>query len=446
MTKTDFHLADPSPVRLFVLLASVLLVIVLIVLGYPLYALPPLCVAGVLIFMTVRHPENYFALQQDKITAEQYARYNRFIDAMISGNIIDDDTTLEQLVILETSPFVYTLEMHQHGKTYDMLQRACEGSLNAMEALDVSVKQDSASKYTVRYSALDPKQVLADMPAPFRELIDSDISLTHLPIGKLEDGEPVYVNLESRNMLANGNPRSGKSVMLSCLLAGLCRANQNHPINIAVMSPKILDFQEFEDGVKLISDVSEMLDFLEKIHAEANRRKQFCIANRIKKIEPKHYATCPPIVIIIDEFTVIKTTTQEDEKGRAVRIGEQVENAVMRLVAETGFAAISFVLCTQRVSSQNMRTDLRDLIAGNRVSFATETPETDRMIFGDYAEYAPCHEIATTQKGVGYISIDGVKPVPFKGAFADADDERDAAAIAARYQMQRRQRRRSRHV
>lgn len=445
MDKDLFYLSDPAPARLIVLLSCCLLAIVIIYLGYPLYALPPLCVAGVFIFMTVRHPEQFFALQQDKITRENYARYNRFIDALIAGKIIDDDTIPEQLVIFEPSPFVYTVEMHQPGKTFDMLQRACENSLNSMEALAVSVKQDSASNYTVRYSALDPKQVLAEMPVPFRELLDPDISLSHLPIGKFEDGTPVYVNLESRNMIGNGNPRSGKSVMLSCLLAGLCRANLNHPVNIAVMSPKILDFQEFEDGVRLISDVDEMLDFLEKIHAEAQRRKQFCIANRIKKIEPKHYAQCPPIVIVIDEFTVIKTTTQEDDKGRAVRIGEQIENAVMRLVAETGFAAISFVLCTQRVSSQNMRTDLRDLIAGCRVSFATETPETDRMIFGDYAEYAPCHEIATTQKGVGYISIDGVKPVPFKGAFADATDERDAAEIAYQKRIERKQRKKVRH-
>lgn len=444
MTRTLFHLQDPVPARSLAFCIALVLVVVVIVLGLPLYlAFLPFVIAGVLLFMTIRHPEQYFALQQDKITWERYARYNRFIDAMVSGKIIDEETTREDLEILEVSPFVYTLEIHQHGKTYDMLQRACEQSLNAMGALAVDVKQESASMYRVRYSALDPKQILADMPAPFSELLDDELSISHLPVGKYEDESTVFMNLDSRNALINGNPRSGKSVLLSCLLSALCRI-ERHPLLVVCMSPKILDFQEFEGSVKLISDPAAMLDYLEKVHQEAERRKQYCIDRRIKKITAEHYEACPPIVVIMDEFTVIKTSTTEDEKGRAVRIGEQVENAVMRLVAETGFAAISFVLCTQRVSSQNMRTDLRDLIAGNRISFATETPESDRMIFGDYAEFAPCHEIATTQKGVGYISADGMKPVPFKGAFADTADESAAAEIGRRQLIERKKRKKVR--
>lgn len=183
MDRTIFHVQDPAPARLIALIVFIVLAIVFIVFWVPVYALLPVACAGVLVFMSVRHPEQYFALQQDRITAETYARYNRFIDALVSANIIDENTTQQDLTVLEVSPYVYTVEMRQQGKTGDMLRRACETSLNAMEALAVDVKQDSASSYTVRYSARDPREILSDMSAPYRELMDPEISIAHLPVG-----------------------------------------------------------------------------------------------------------------------------------------------------------------------------------------------------------------------------------------------------------------------
>ena len=164
------------------------------------------------------------------------------------------------------------------------------------------------------------------------------------------------------------------------------------------MSPKILDFQTFEGcGIRLVQDIEEMTAALNEVHAEAEARKAWCVAH--------------------------------NKKGKTVKIGDLIEQKIMRLVAETGFAAISFVLATQRVSSTNMSTNLRDLIAGARCSFATETIESTKMILGDYASEAPCHDITTDQKGVGYISLDGVRPRPFKGAYASEADERAAADL-----------------
>ncbi len=100
----------------------------------------------------------------------------------------------------------------------------------------------------------------------------------------------------------------------------------------------------------------------------------------------------------------------------------------MKLVAETRFAAFSFVIATQRVSSKNMSTDLRDLLGGNRIGFASETEETDKMIFGDLYKDAPCYRIGADLKGVGYISTDSQKPILFKGYFANEYDELNAAA------------------
>lgn len=251
------------------------------------------------------------------------------------------------------------------------------------------------------------------------------MEISKLPIGIYADGEPVLISLESRNCLINGNPRSGKSVCLSALICSLlrCRAER-----VFVLSPKILDFQNFEHAVGLFKEPGEMLAFLEQLDEQAEYRKTLCERHRIKKIT-EFTADVPHITVIVDEYTVIRKRTTLDEKGKTVKVGEQIEAAIMRLIAETGFAGISFVISTQRASSQNMSTDTRDIISGNRISFATSSIETNKMIFGDMAEYAPCHEITREQVGCGYISVDDGMPRAFKGAFASDVDELEAVRI-----------------
>lgn len=253
------------------------------------------------------------------------------------------------------------------------------------------------------------------------------MDITKLPIGMYADGSPVFMSLESRNALINGNPRSGKSVCLSALICSLLRCDNEHVI---IMSPKILDFQRFAPAVELIKDADVMLERLKALKEESEARKLYCEQKFLKKIEPSLYSVYPHITVIVDEFTVIKKSTKADDKGKTIKIGEQIEAEIMKLIAETGFAAFSFVLSTQRVSSTNMSTDIRDIVSGNRISFATSTPETDRMIFGEYATYAPCYEINRYQVGCGYISVDDAIPVPFKGAFATEQDEDQAVRYA----------------
>ena len=170
-----------------------------------------------------------------------------------------------------------------------------------------------------------------------------------------------------------------------------------------------------------------MIAALRGVKEEMDRRKSYCRSNGLKKIE--HFTDdLPHITVIVDEFSVIKKTVVPDEKGKPRKIGVEFETILTSIVEEGGFAGISFVLATQRVSSNNMSTDLRDLISGTRISFAQETTESDRMVFGDLARYAPAHEIPNDCKGVGYISVGGRKPVLFKCALAEKDDERRIAS------------------
>ena len=421
--KEKIYKTPPPPVRHIALVAFVIVGVVCLFLYLPLSVLCLWC-AGVLVYYTIREPESVAALQQDGRDRRVTDCLNKFIDALYIGGVLDEYTTPDDVEITSPALLVFDVEIRQAGKTEAALRKAAEDSLNALECVAVETRRTAPSRYRVVYSPKMPAERLAAMSCRYRDLKAAE-SIKALPIGTYEDGQPVYMNLESRNALIGGNPRSGKSVAIAALLCGLCRCPHER---ITVLSPKSLDFQEFAPAVRLIQDPAEMLDYLNELHEEAERRKAWCVLHRQKKIEPCHYTAMPHITTIVDEFAVIRAATTTDEKGKTIKTGEQIQAAVFRLVAETGFAALSFVLCLQKASgASGISTDLRDLINGNRISFATETPEATKMVLGEFADDAPCHLITTEQKGVGDISVDGQPPRPFRGALTTQQDEEEAA-------------------
>lgn len=249
----------------------------------------------------------------------------------------------------------------------------------------------------------------------------TQIDLKHLPIGVYADGSPAYANLASGNMICQGEPGSGKSVMLSALASSILRAVPQ--IQFAILSPKSLDFQNFMGAVRVIQDKKEMLAYLEWVQQQGELRKQVCLDRHIKKIDSDLWDEYPPIVTMIDEYAMVYHSTDPNATGAAKNIGFQIDNKVNELVAEMRFAAISNILTTQRFSTDNIGSTLRANISGTICSFATNGATTDSMIWKDEVDDAPCYKIKKSQVGCGYIAIGGEKPRPFKGAFADDADE-----------------------
>lgn len=389
--------------------------------------------AAAIVYASVRKPDSWLALAQDDRNNEEISRFNRFVDILRAGGIIDDKTTDEDIAIDMPAPLVYTVSLRQIGKTDKALLKAAQSSLDALGCVSVEVRRTAPSEYIVIYSEYPPVDELAAMSVSFSSLLSrvDDISVSCLPIGVYQDGSPVVASLESRNGLLAGVMGSGKSVCLSALVCALLRCNRpGRPLEkTVIISPKILDFQNFQGACRLISDYAEIMDFLDELHTEIERRKAYCILHGIKKITPDLYDEMPHISVIVDEYTVIKTATAKDDKGKIVKIGEQIETELMRILAEARFAAVSIVIALQKADSRNIDTRTRDLISGCRISFSAEGKTSSEMIFGDYAVNAPCHEIGADRPGVGYVQIDAELPKPFKGAFADDDDELAAAAF-----------------
>lgn len=263
----------------------------------------------------------------------------------------------------------------------------------------------------------------------------TQIDLKHLPVGVYVDGSPAYVNLAAGNMMCQGEPGSGKSVMLSALASSILRASPQ--IVFAILSPKSLDFQNFMGAVKVIQDPEEMLAYLQWVQDQGNIRKQVCLDKHIKKIDKDLWEEYPPIVTMLDEYAMIRNSVLYIN-GKKRTIGAEIEQKLNQLVAEMRFAAISNIITTQRfMIGSTIDSTLRDNISGTMCSFATNSAATDAMIWKDDSEDAPCYKIKKSQVGCGYIAVGGEKPRAFKGAFADDDDE----IAAAEYYIEKRKER-----
>lgn len=431
ISPVDVFYKTPAPrVRLISLIVLVLFTVAAVVMVSPLAFLSAWA-AIVMIYVSIWHPDSPVAIQQDDRAFEEVVRFNKFVDILAAGGVIDADTTEEDIKLDMPAPLVYTVALHQIGKTMKQLDAAVKNSLDAMGAVSVEIRRTAPSEYVVVFSEFPPVDELAAVEVSFSSLLSrvGDVDINHLPLGVYQDGSPVLASLASRNGLLAGVMGSGKSVCLSALVCALLRCNRPGDVceEVVIISPKILDFQKFKGACRLISSYDDIFAYLEDLAAEVERRKALCIEAGVKKISPDmaHHIT-----LIVDEYTVLKTGTLTDEKGKVLKVGETFEAALMRLLAEARFASVSIVIALQKADSRNIDTRTRDLISGVRCSFAAEGKTSAEMVFGEFACNAPCHEIGMNAPGVGYIQLDADCPKPFKGAFADDDDELAAAEYA----------------
>lgn len=355
--------------------------------------------------------------------------YNKFIDVLITGAVIDKNTKPDdiELKVIDKNPPTYELKLKQIGKTERQLEIACENALFAYSAYLVDIEDLGNTRYRITFKIESDIELLTNAGIiTYDEVLNktentgTQIDLKHLPAGQYADGSPAYVNLAAGNSLCQGEPGSGKSVYLSALSCSILRAVPQ--IQFAILSPKSLDFQNFMEAIPVIQKPEEMLAYLRWAEEQGEIRKQVCLDRHIKKISKDEWEEYPPIVIMIDEYATVQGNTAkfiDPKDGKSKMIGNEIQQAVKHIVAEMRFAAISIIMATQRFSNDCIDTTLRANISGTIASFATNNSITDTMVWQDDAEQAQCYKIKKTQIGCGYIAVGGANPQAFKGAYCD---------------------------
>jgi len=221
----------------------------------------------------------------------------------------------------------------------------------------------------------------------FKELIEGELQSSknmEIPVvmGKDISGEAQTVDLvQMPHLLIAGATGSGKSVCVNSLILSILY--QLHPVDckLILIDPKIVELKLYNDIPHLLTPVitepKKAFQALQYCIYEMERRYACLdsvgvrdIRHYNKRIKEKNLAQehMPYIVVVIDEFADLMTTT-----------GKELESTVARLAAMSRAVGIHLVLATQRPSI-DVITGLIKANIPSRIAFMVASKTDSRII------------------------------------------------------------------
>ena len=258
----------------------------------------------------------------------------------------------------------------------------------------------------------------------FRELIEGELQSgknMEIPVvmGKDISGEAQTVDLvQMPHLLIAGATGSGKSVCVNSFILSILY--QLHPVDcrLILIDPKIVELKLYNDIPHLLTPVitepKKAFQALQYCIYEMERRYACLdsvgvrdIRHYNKRIKEKNLAQehMPYIVVVIDEFADLMTTT-----------GKELESTVARLAAMSRAVGIHLVLATQRPSI-DVITGLIKANIPSRIAFMVASKTDSRIII----------DMVGAEKllGKGDMLYSGVVdpfPIRMQGAFISEEE------------------------
>ena len=259
----------------------------------------------------------------------------------------------------------------------------------------------------------------------FKEIIESELALPgkrmEIPVvmGKDITGEAQTVDLvQMPHLLIAGSTGSGKSVCVNSIILSILY--QLHPADCRLMliDPKIVELKLYNDIPHLLTPVitepKKAFQALQYCIYEMERRYACLdsvgvrdIRGYNKRIKEKNFAAehMPYIVVVIDEFADLMTTT-----------GKELESTVARLAAMSRAVGIHLVLATQRPSI-DVITGLIKANIPSRIAFMVASKTDSRIII----------DMTGAEKLLGkgdmlYAGVVDPFPIRMQGAFVSEEE------------------------
>jgi DNA segregation ATPase FtsK/SpoIIIE, S-DNA-T family len=240
-----------------------------------------------------------------------------------------------------------------------------------------------------------------------------------------ENGHRVEVTLAYRNLLAGGEPGSGKSSLLNTIIA---HAALSSDAKLWLFDGKIVELGLWRPVADVFvgNSITDALTRLVELQAEMELRYRLLEAaerRKILRIDPLELIVC-----VIDELAYYTATIGTKDEQEQFRI------LLRDLVARGRAAGIIVIAATQRPSADIIPTSLRDLF-GYRVAFRCTTDSSSDIILsvGWASEGYSAKDIAPEDRGVGLLLAEGGIPRRFKAAYLT--DAQIRAVIAAALQI-----------
>lgn len=200
-----------------------------------------------------------------------------------------------------------------------------------------------------------------------------------IPIGQGVDGPMWRSLLETGHILVGGESGSGKSTWLHAMLAALLSAHSPAELQAALLDPKQVEFQAYQERPHLLApvaaEVGEASVLTARLLAELDRRRaRFAEVGARNLINYCHLTgdSLPLVLLVVDEVTDIAL-----EAG----LKSLFYKNLIRLVSKGRAFGLVVVLATQNPKAEVLNT----LIRGNmstRIAFRVATANHSRTILG----------------------------------------------------------------
>lgn len=228
-------------------------------------------------------------------------------------------------------------------------------------------------------------------------------------LGIDEYGEPVYLDLMYRNLLAAGEPGGGKSGFLNIICAhGALSTNTR----LVLFDGKRVELGLYRDVADAFvgPDITHAIATMKRLQVVMDNRYQWLEAQNRRKIGPAD--DLEVILAIFDEIAYFSATVGEKREQ------EEFTTLLRDLVARGRAAGVIVVAATQRPSFDIIPTSLRDLFA-YRCAFRCTTSNSSNIILGQgWAEAGfSAHTISPTNQGAALLLAESGAPRLIKCAF-----------------------------
>jgi S-DNA-T family DNA segregation ATPase FtsK/SpoIIIE len=242
-------------------------------------------------------------------------------------------------------------------------------------------------------------------------------------IGVDEFGEPVYIRLIYRNLLAAGEPGGGKSGLLNIIVAHAALSARTRTVLFDGKQVELGMWDQVADEF-VGPDLDHAIITLRRLQKVMDNRYTWLRVHRRRKVEPGDGMTV--IVVIFDEIALFSATlgTEQQQKEFIALLRD--------LVARGRAAAMPVIAATQRPSVDIIPKSLRDIF-GYRAAFRCTSSGSSNIILGDGWSEAgfSATDISNITPGVAYLIAEGGTPRCIKAPYlSDADIIRLASYAA----------------
>ena len=242
-------------------------------------------------------------------------------------------------------------------------------------------------------------------------------------VGSDEFGQPFYIRLIYKNLLAAGEPGGGKSGLLNTVAAHAALSTGSRLVLFDAKDVELGMWDQTADEF-VGPDIGRAIITLLRLQKVMENRYAWLRAHRRRKIEPADGLSV--ITSIFDEIAVFSTVLGTEQEQR------QFLSLLRDLVARGRAAAMPVVAATQRPSVDIIPKSLRDLFGYRAACRCTSTGSSD-IILGDGWSGAgfSATDISPVNPGEALLIAEGGIPQRIKAAYLSDTDIRALADYAA---------------